>query len=129
VNFNLCVFYTKILFSDADAITRYQHFCSTKDLTPYIKPHFSIDAFLKDLTAVFQQLHDYSENSDEFEDCPWSCSFDVSKEHIIMPVGSADDDVIDLIVELSKKHGLVLFCSQGSSVHFAPKGLYINSSK
>jgi hypothetical protein len=128
VSFDLCVFYTTKYITDDEARLRYKNFCGQKNLTPYIEPHPSVSAFLKELTEAYPQIDDYDEDSEEYDDCPWSCSFDVSEWHIIMPTSSScDNDVFDLIIALAKKHRLVLFDPQSSRIEvalFLPALLY-----
>jgi hypothetical protein len=119
MSFDLGVFYTARPHTDVEAVRRYVAYCEEDDFTPYVEPSAAIEAFLKELTAELPQIDDWPEES--IDDCPWSCAFDVSEGHVLMPmVWSAADTVPPKIVTLAEKHGLVCVDPQSEKILTAP---------
>lgn len=119
MSFDLGVFYTSRPHSDAEAVRRYVAYCEADDLTPYIEPSPSVAAFLAELTTELPQIDEWPE--DDLDKCPWSCAFDVSEGHVLMPmVWSAADAVPPKIIALAAKHGLVCVDPQSEKILTAP---------
>jgi hypothetical protein len=119
MSFDLGVFYTARPHTDVEAVRRYVAYCEEDDFTPYVEPSAAIEAFLKELTPELPQIDDWPEES--IDDCPWSCAFDVSEGHVLMPmVWSAADTVPPKIVTLAEKHGLVCVDPQSGKILTAP---------
>jgi hypothetical protein len=127
MSFDLAVFYTTTPLTDADALKRYIGLCDANEVSKHIEPSPKVAAFVKDLTDRYPQIDDLPQ--DDFDDdCPWSIGFDLSEGHVIMcMIAGISDEVLDTIIELAKKHGLVCFCPQGSIIETAPPGLHITS--
>ena len=126
MSFDVCVFYTTKPLTNADALKRYFAFCKESDLTPYIEPSPKISEFVKELTAIHPQIDDTPE--DQLDDCRWSIAFDLSEGHVLMPMRSSSAkgvDALNTIIELAKKHGLVCFDPQGSTIVVAPTGNHV----
>lgn len=126
MSFDLGVFYTKRPHSDEDAGERYAAYCDGGDLAPWIEPSPKVAKFLKDLTGSYPQIDDVKKKA--IDDCPWSCAFDVSKGHVLMPmVWSRADEMAPIIVKLAKKHGLVCFNPQQGKIVAAPSGIRVEA--
>ena len=119
MSFDLAVFYTERHHTDDEAVRRYVAYCELEDLKPHIEPSPQVAAFLAELTAELPQLDDWP--TTDIDRCPWSCAFDVSEGHAIMPmVWSAVDSVPPRIVALAFKHGLVCVDPQSERILAAP---------
>lgn len=89
MSMDLGVFFTSRPHTDEEALKRYIAYCEEDDLAPYIEASPKVDAFLTELTESYPQIDDVSEA--ELDDCPWSCAFDVSEGHILMPINNLVD--------------------------------------
>ena len=119
MSFDLGVFFTSRSHTDAEAVQRYLAYCEEDDLSAYVEASPAVDAFLRELTAELPQIDDWPEES--IDDCPWSCAFDVSEGHVLMPmVWSASDTLPTKIVALAEKHGLVCVDPQAERILTAP---------
>ena len=119
MSFDLGVFFTARSHTHAEAIRRYVAYCEEDDLAPYIEASPAVAAFLEELTSELPQIDDWPEET--IDECPWSCAFDVSEGHILIPmVWSAAETLPAKIVALAERHGLVCVDPQSERILAAP---------
>lgn len=128
MSFDLGVFYTERPQSDDDAGERYVALCDGSNLADWIEPSPKVEAFLNDLTTRYPQIDDVADEA--VDDSPWSCAFDVSEGHAIMPmVWSRAEEMAAIIAELAAKHGLVCFDPQEGKIVSAPPGIHVEETE
>ena len=94
----------------------YHRLCET-DLDGVV-PSPAIDAFYDEITKKHPQIDDVPEDKHgDFDFSPWSVEFDRSAGHLIMCcVWPKADYVGSLVIELAKKHKLVVYDPQSDRV-------------
>ena len=119
MSFDLGVFYTARSQTDEEAVRRYVAYCEEDDLTPYIEPSPRVAAFVEELTGELPQIDDWPDET--IDECPWSCAFDRSEGHVLIPmVWSVADTIPPKIVALAAKHGLDCVDPQSEKILTAP---------
>ena len=118
MSFDLTIWYPHQQLSAASALRVYENLCegNLSDL----EPHPAIDAFYEELTARHPEIDDIPEDKIEDHDlCPWSIEHDRSDRHmIICSVWSKADYVHELIHQLARKHSLVVFDPQSTTITY-----------
>lgn len=99
----------------------YARLCEGK--TDKIEAHSAVDAFYQDLIARHPEIDTVpDELIDDIDYCPWSCAHDHSAGHVILScVWDKADYVSELVHRLAKKHGLVVYDPQTTSITY-PNG-------
>lgn len=115
---DLGVWYPQKRISNDEASELYARLCSGD--TSGVAPHPSIDAFYAELTAKHPEIDTIaSENTGDYDYCPWSCRLDHSPGHVIMScVWSKASYVTGLVKNLARKHGLAIYDPQDDEVTY-----------
>jgi hypothetical protein len=79
----------------------------------------AVAAFLSALNTEYPDIDALDDEA--IDDSPWSSGFEASDRHVLLSLRwGAPDAVVDTVVRLAAKHGLVLFDPQGGEVHLPP---------
>jgi hypothetical protein len=118
MSFDLAVWYPHEKLSAEAALRVYQNLCEG-DVSG-LKPHPAIEAFYEELTAKHPEIDDVPEDEiDNHDLCPWSIQHDRSDRHLIMcSVWSQAAYVEEMIHQLARKHGLVVFDPQSTTIAY-----------
>ena len=100
----------------------YQRLCASDTNGVVASP--AIDAFYEEITTKHPQIDDVPEDKlDDHDFSPWSIAFDRSPGHLIMCcVWPKADYVGALVLELAKKHGLVVYDPQSNRAIYPDDG-------
>jgi hypothetical protein len=113
MSFDLAVWYSSTPQTNDRALWIYQALCDGD--CSVVEPQASVAAFLRELSAQYPDIDTVPE--DEIDISPWTCCFDVSDGHVIMPISwGRVEEVAPIVVELAAKHGLVCYNPQGRQV-------------
>jgi hypothetical protein len=104
--------------TDDEAVELYAALCDGD--TSGVEPSKAVDAFYEELTAKHPELDDVPDDDvDDTDLCPWSCEFDRSAGHLIIPcVWSKAEYVHSLLHELAAKHGLAVYDPQNELITY-----------
>jgi hypothetical protein len=118
MSYDLAVWHTSSRLTNEEAGKLYHKLCAGE--TSGVTAHPGIERFHAELTAKHPEIDDVPEERiDDTDYCPWSCAFDRSPGHVIMPcVWSKADYVADLILTLARKHGLAVYNPQSGTIHY-----------
>ncbi len=104
--------------SDSEAREIYLHFCSHECAGGPTMP--GIAEFYIELTQQYPEIDKVPE--EEVDNCPWSVLLSRSGHHVLMSaVWSRAEEIRSVVLELAKKHDLVLFDPQKGKIVWPPR--------
>jgi hypothetical protein len=114
MSFDLGVWYSQKRIPNEEAAELYARLCDGD--TSGVVPHPAIDAFYAELTSKHPEIDTATEEKID-DDCPWSCKLDHSSSHVITScVWPKATYVYELVRDLARNHGLVLYDPQSEEV-------------
>ena len=118
MSFDLGVWYPQERITDDEAGELYVRLLQSD--TSGVLPHPAIKAFYAELTARHPEIDTIPEERiGDYDYCPWSCALDHSPGYVIMPcVWSKATYVDQLVHDLARKHGLVVYDPQASKITY-----------
>jgi hypothetical protein len=118
MSYDLAVWYPNGLLSDQEALEQYYELCHGN--FDRLKPLPFVEAFYQELSKIHPEIDDVPvERIGDFDFSPWSFENERSDRYVIMScVWSHADYIYDLVLNLAKKHGLVMFDPQLTKIHY-----------
>lgn len=113
MSFDLAVWSSKTVPTHAEGLETYRLLCN--DMCGGGPEEPGIKELYEELTRRYPEVDTVPE--DELDDCPWSVELSRSGHHLIMCVQwPRSNEVRAFVLELARKHGVVLFDPQKSKV-------------
>jgi hypothetical protein len=108
----------KTMPSDSEAAQTYRELCNDACGGGPVAP--GIEEFYTELTRRCPEIDDVPE--EEVDNCPWSVLLNRSGHHVIMSaVWSRAEEIRSVVLELAKKHSLLMFDPQKGKVVWPPR--------
>lgn len=123
MSYDLGIWYSRQPITTQEASEIYCRLCNAglPDVEPPdLEPHPNIPSFIAELVEQYPRIEDWDQN--DYDNCPWSGSLDVSDAHVLMSLSySFANTLIPFIEGLAAKYGLVCYNPQWPGVRYPPR--------